>query len=69
MTLKEKFETIKALDTEVIDLIEDESLADEIEQADGYKETIFASLIRIEKLMEIPSTTSHSPTDAVATEG
>ena len=30
LILKERFETIKALDTEVIDLIEDESLADEI---------------------------------------
>ena len=68
MTLKEKFETIKALDTEVIDLIEDESLADEIEQADGYKETIFASLIRIDKLMETSSTTSHLSTDTVTTE-
>ena len=68
LTLKEKFETIKALDTEVIDLIEDESLADEIEQADGYKETIFASLIRIDKLMETSSTTSHLSTDAVTTE-
>ena len=68
LTLKEKFETIKALDTEVIDLIEDESLADEIEQADSYKETIFTSLIRIDKLIEILSTTSCSPTDAGATE-
>ena len=68
LTLKEKFETIKALDTEVIDLIEDESLADEIEQADGYKETTFASLIRIDKLMETSSTTSHLSTDTVTTE-
>ena len=32
LTLKEKFDTIKALDGEII-LIEDETLADEIEQA------------------------------------
>ena len=52
LSLKEKLETIKGLDAEVIDLIEDDSLADEIEQADGYKETIFASLIKNDKLME-----------------
>ena len=55
--LKEKFETIKALDGDIIDLIEDDTLADEIEQADAYKETIFASLVRIDELMEIRSTT------------
>ena len=32
LTLNEKLETIKALDSEVIDLIDDETLADEIEQ-------------------------------------
>ena len=55
LTLKEKFDTIKALDGEII-LIEDETLADEIEQADAYKETIFASLVRIEELIETLST-------------
>ena len=53
LSLKEKLETIKALDADVIDLIEEEdALAEEIEQADGYKETIFASLIKIDRLME-----------------
>ena len=53
LSLKEKLETIKALDAEVTDLIEEEdALAEEIEQADGYKETIFASLIKIDRLME-----------------
>ena len=49
LTLKEKFETIKALDSEVVDLIEGEesAVADEIEQADGYKETILACLVNV----------------------
>jgi len=60
--LKEKFETIKALDTEVIDLIEGEesAVADEIEQADGYKETILACLVKIDKLLEAVVTTPHT---------
>ena len=53
LSLKEILETIKALDAKVADLIEEEdSLAEEIEQADGYKETIFALLIKINRLME-----------------
>ena len=50
MNLSEKLEVIKTLDSEVIELIEDEeALATEIEQADGYKETIFSALIRIDR--------------------
>ena len=37
ITLKEKLDTIKTLDAEIVDLIDDEGeLADEIEQADAY---------------------------------
>ena len=63
LTLKEKFETIKALDGEIIDLIEYDTLADEVEQADAYKETIFVSLVRIDELMETRSTTPHELPD------
>ena len=44
LTLKEKFETIKGLESEVIDLTEGEDsvIAEEIEQADHYKKTILA---------------------------
>ena len=44
LTLKEKLETIKNLDAEIVDLIDDETvLTEEIEQADGYVQgnTIF----------------------------
>ena len=69
LTLKEKFDTIKALDGEIIYLIKDKTLADEIKQADAYKETIFASLVKIEELMETSSTVPRelpgtSPTDS-----
>ena len=55
LTLNEKLETIKTLDSEVIDLIEDEeTLAAEIEQADDYKESIFSALIKIDRVVKAP---------------
>ena len=67
LTLNEKLETIKALDSEVIELIDDDTLADEIEQADGYKESVFNALIRIDRFTKAPPTRS-SPTEAPPTE-
>ena len=60
VTLNEKLETIKALDSEVIQLIDDDTVADEIEQADGYKESIFNALIRINQITKTPPTSSPS---------
>ena len=40
--MNEKFETIKVLDVEVIDLIDNDCIVDVIERADEYKETIFS---------------------------
>ena len=52
ITLKEKLETIKTLDTEIVDLIEDEGgLADEIEQADTYKETLYEAILKVDRLL------------------
>ena len=46
---------IKSLDSEVIELIEDEeTLATEIEQADGYKETIYSTLTKINRATKPP---------------
>ncbi len=50
LTLNEKLETIKALDSEVIELLDDDALAEEIEQADGYKESVYDTLIRIDRV-------------------
>ena len=58
LTLKEKYDTIKTLDAEIIELIDDEAgLTEEIERADGYKEGIFASLIKADQLLESPTAT------------
>ena len=53
MTLKEKLDTIKTLDAEIVDLIDDETeLTREINQADTYRETLFSALIKTDKLLE-----------------
>ena len=66
LTLKEKLETIKSLDAEIVDLIDNETvLTEEIEQAGGYKETLFSALLKTNKLLKDPPTTP--PTSVVAT--
>ena len=58
LTLKEKLETIKNLDAEIVDLIDDKTaLTEEIEQTDSYKETIFSALLKADKLLKDPPTT------------
>ena len=52
LTLQEKLETIKVLDSEIVKLIDDEAaVTTEIEQTDGYRETIHSSLLKIEKAL------------------
>ena len=62
ITLKEKVETIKALDAEIVDLIEDEGgLADEIEQADTYRETLYESILKVDRILNATPPTSEAP--------
>ena len=59
-------ETIKNLDAEIVDLIDDETvLTEEIEQADGYKETLFSALLKADKRLKDSPTTP--PTSVAAT--
>jgi len=52
MTLKEKLDTIKTLDAEIVDLIEDEEeLAGEIDQADTYKEGLYESVLKVDRFL------------------
>ena len=56
LTLKEKLEVIRTLDSEVIELIEEEeALTTEIQQADEYRESIHSYLLRIEAAL-VPAT-------------
>ena len=48
MSLIEKYEVIKTLDSEILGLVKEETLAEEIDQADLYKEKIYSTLIRID---------------------
>ena len=51
LSLEEKLETVKRLDIEILDLIEDAKVVEEIEQADSFKDSIFAAIVRIEKVL------------------
>lgn len=48
MSLREKLDVIKALDGEILERVEETELADEIDQADLYKEKIYTMLIKID---------------------
>jgi len=65
LALKEKLETIKKLDAEIVDLIDEAVLTEEIEQADGYKETLFSALLKADKILKDPPATP--PTSVAAT--
>ena len=69
MSLKEKLEEIKVLDSEVLELVENAELEEEISQADRYKEQIFSTLSSIEKAVRPaplpPATTAASPSHAI----
>ena len=54
--LSDKLDAIKALDAEINELIEDETaLADEIEQANNYKEGIYEALLKIGQETKSPN--------------
>ena len=69
MSIKEKLEEIKVLDSDVLALVGDTELDDEIAQADLYKERIYSTLISIEKATELapPSTATATSASSTAT--
>ena len=52
LSLHKKLETLKLLDSEIVQLTPEEGLEDEIEQADGYKENVYCALIMIDKVLK-----------------
>jgi hypothetical protein len=44
LTLEEKLETLKILDTEILGMVDDGDMVDEIKQADEFKEGVYAVL-------------------------
>ena len=65
LTLEEKLGTLKLLDSEIVELTEEDSLTTEIEQADDYKSEIYAALVRIDKALKL--TTPPVPPTPVST--
>lgn len=49
LSIQEKLETIKLLDGELLDLVSEDELTAEIEQADAFKEGVFVAIIKIDK--------------------
>ena len=63
LSLEEKLGTLKLLDSEIVELIDGDALATEIEEADDYKSEIYAALVRIDKALKL-TTTPAPPTRA-----
>ena len=49
LSLQEKLDTLKLLDSEILGLIDEGELTSEIEQADAFKEGIYTAMIKIDK--------------------
>ena len=70
LSLDEKLSTLKKLDGEILELVEDGAVEEEIEQADAYKEKVYAATVNIDKhctpvmVSRTPDPTRASPTPA-----
>ncbi len=67
MSLEEKLDVLKRIDGEVLDLLDEDSLGEEIELADGFKEDIYATLVKIET-RRAPSSRASTPRHSTALE-
>ena len=56
LTLGEKLEVLKTLDAEMLDLVQDEDVAEEIDQADEFKEKVYVILVKINRVLNAAST-------------
>ena len=58
---------MKTLDSEILELVKEEDLAEEIEQADEFKDGVYAILVRIDHVLRstpiVPSPTSDRSSD------
>ena len=57
LSLQEKLETLRQLDSEILDLTEEDNLVHEIEQADIFKEETYTATTKIDKLVSLTSST------------
>lgn len=61
LSLQEKLSTLKQLDAEIFDVIDEDSVVEEIEQADAYKEDLYAVMVRLEGLSIRSKLSSRDP--------
>ena len=68
LSLQEKLDTLKCLDEEILELMEENNFEDEIKQADSFKEGIYSAMAKIDKLCITtpPATISVPPPSDVA---
>lgn len=68
LSLEEKLQTLKLLDTEMLQLLKEEELDAEIQQADEYKDQIYAALVKLTPsaatAVATPVTTARPPATA-----
>ena len=73
LSLQEKLETLKQLDSEIVDLTPEDGLEEEIEQADGYKDNVYRALTMIDKALSAkhshstPAVSAPAPTAPTVT--
>lgn len=67
-SLQEKLDVLKTLDSEILNLVDGDSVAEEIKQADTFKEGIYATIVKIDNYCALapptdPPRTSSLPRD------
>ena len=61
LSLQEKLSTLRQLDSEVLDLIEDEHLENEIQHADEYKDGAIARIDHYTQTHKVPTRPASTP--------
>ena len=59
--LCEKLDVLNRLDGEILDMVEEEAMADEIDNSDGFKEGVYTVMVRIERALT-PAPAAPGPT-------
>ena len=54
-SLEEKLSTLTRLDSEILDLTEDEDLDTEIQEADEFKDRVYGAIVRLDKRTRTPT--------------
>ena len=68
LSLQEKLSVLKELDSEVVDLVKEEEVANEIEQADTYMEDMYDAIAKLEQLSLKPSSAATTSSAASTSE-